>query len=316
MQEVWVKGSKTKTQGEEVMKPIESLLDLVLQTLDSLGFQTFVQLGRRSPFDVLAKKGKSLILIKILTNIDGIKESQAMTLKTLAGRLGASALIVGERTKAGKMLDGVAYERYGIYAVTPKTLREALLGKMPKIKYWKGKLVSKIPKRDMERIIESSGIEEIAKILGVSKEAVYQYKSGKMGMDENKARKLADRFSVELDSFNILSPPSPAALETPSYSYLKDLEKLGFEVVPVFKKFDAIAKEKESLILAKKEHPVKENIEFLKTAGKFLDSHPAIVSSLEKESVGGVPVIRENEIKSAKKAKDVIKLVKEREEKE
>ena len=295
------------------MSVIDEILDQTLDILSSLNFKTFVSLGKRSPFDVVAKSGGTIILIKILTNIDGLKEQQARTLKNLASRLRASAIVIGTRTKSGEMLDGVVYERYSLFAITPKTLEDALSGRMPERKFWKGKFLTKINQDDLYQLLDKSGVERIANILNVSKEAVYQYKTGKIRIEEDKARKLVDRFQVKLDSFNILNPPSPEAQRVSGY--LTYLENLGFDVVPVFKRFDALAKARESLILAKKDHPAKSSLEYLKTTGLFLDSHPAIVSDAGKDSVDGIPIISESEIKSAKKARDVIKLVKEREEK-
>ncbi len=296
------------------MKPIESLLDLVLQILSSLEFQTFVPIGKRSVFDVVARKDDKLILIKILSNVDGLKESQAKILKNLAGELNASAIVVGLKTKAGPLLDGVVYERYGLYVVTPKTLEDALLGELPERKYWKGKFISRVDTTSLSNLINESDINEIAKILGVTRESVYLYKTGKINIEFSKAEKLRSKFNLPLEKYNILAPPTPEKL--PLNGYLKDLERLGFDVVPVHKSFDAIAKERESLLVARKECQRTPDLEYLKKAGEFLHSYPMLVSTTQEKCVRGVPVVRVDEIKEARKAKDILKLVKERKEKE
>ncbi len=296
------------------MKPVESLLDLILQTLSSLGFQTFIPIGKRSVFDIVAKKDDKLILIKVLNNVDGLKEPQAKILKNLAGELNASAIVVGLKTKAGPLLDGVVYERYGLYVVTPKTLENALLGELPERKYWKGKLISRVNTTSLSNLINEKDINEIANILGVSRESIYLYKTGKINIEFSKAEKLKSLFNLPLEKYNILAPPTPEKL--PLSGYLKDLERLGFDVVPVHKSFDAIAKERESLLVAKKSCQRAPDLEYLKKAGEFLHSHPMLVSNTKEECIHGVPIVREREIKEAKSAKDILKLVKERKEKE
>ncbi len=295
------------------MKVDNYLVDKTLSILSSLGFQTFISTGKRSTFDVVAKKGENLILIKILTNVDAFKKEQAASLKCLASKLYASAILVGEKTKTGKLLDGVVYERYGIHVVTPKTLEDSLSGEMPIKKYWKGRIIAKLDSTDLSKLLDKEGIKPIANTLGVSEEAVYMYKKG-MGIDISKAKNLNKEYGVNLKPFNILSPPEP---ERPKIAgYLKDLENLGFEVIPAYSGFDAIAKEKEKLIVAKKTVITKRTTDYLKGAGEFLNGHPLLVSNVKQDAVDRIPVIRESEIKSAKKSKDIIKLVKEREEKQ
>ncbi len=282
----------------------EELLDRTVELLQKSGFQVFVPLEKRSLFDVLARRGCELFLIKVLENIDGLKKQQAMNLKNLAGKLGASCLIIGKKTKEYSLLNGVVYERYGIYAVNLYTLEDALSGNLPLKKYWKGKLIVN-PK------FPNLKSDEIAEILGVSRESVYMYKKGIMKMDYSKAARL-EKFGLELGAYDIFAPPCPEKVQI--NGYLKDLEKLGFDVVPVYKKFDALAKEKESLLLKKELKPSRVDVDYLLKTSQLLKSHPVFVSERKEEAVDGVPVIREEEIKKARKAKDIIKLVKERED--
>ncbi len=279
------------------------LLDNAVALFQESGFQVFVPLKQRSLFDMLAKRDHELFLIKVLENIDSIKKQQASALKNLAGKLSASCLIIGERTKEYKLMGGVVYERYGIYTINTATLKDALSGNMPLKRYWKGKLIVN-PK------LPNINPSEIAKILGVSRESAYMYKKGQIKMEYSKALKL-EKLGLELDSYDIFKPPSPTNIKL--NGYLKDLDKLGFDVVPVYNKFDALAKERESLILKQESSPSKGEIDYLMKTSSLLESHPVIVSRADMENIGGVAVIRKREIKEAKKAKDVIKLVKERE---
>ncbi len=291
------------------MRVDNNLMKETLSILQSLGFQTFLSVGKKSSFDILAKKGNNLILIKVLTNIDGLKETQAKSLKCIANRLNASALIVGERTKRYKLEEDVVYERYELYAVNPRTLERALRGEMPKKKFWKGRLVVRLDDKTLSGITDDD-VEKVASVLGVSKEAVYMYKKG-MGIEAKRAERLAKEYSVGLKSYNIFIPPE--AEDMPIKGYLEDLKKLGFDIIPAYSGFDAIAQEREKLVVAKKSVITHETTEYLKRAGKFLNGHPLLVSNRKEESVDNVPIVREDEIRQAKRTKDILKLVEERE---
>ncbi len=292
------------------MKVDESLLRKTLSILSSLGYQTFISIGRRTTFDILAKEGKKLILVKVLSNVDGLKREQANSLKCLASRLGASAIVVGLKTKSGELKDDLVYERYGLYVVTPETLEKALTGNMPSKKFWKGRIVTRIDPNDLDKIIDDEGIQKVADILGVSREAIYQYKRG-MGVDIDRAESLSKMYGVRLGKFDILKPPTPEEVKVSGY--LEDLERLGFEIIPAYSGFDAIAKDKEKLVVAKKSVITPKTTEYLKGAGGFLNGHPLLVANVRETNIDNVPVIKESEIKSAKKPGDIIKLVKERE---
>ena len=56
-------------------------------------------------FDVAARKGKKIVLLKILGNVDSLQESQASSLKIISENLGAMPLVIGENTRKERLRD-------------------------------------------------------------------------------------------------------------------------------------------------------------------------------------------------------------------
>ena len=114
----------------------------VLRALERAGYECFVPLERKSCFDIAARSNKQVLFIKTLSNIDSLREEQANDLMALANSLGATALLVGERSKVYDLEDGLVYERYGLQCVTTSTLERVLGGVMPDKEFNKGRVVA------------------------------------------------------------------------------------------------------------------------------------------------------------------------------
>ncbi len=294
------------------MSELDKLIDETITTLQTLRYKIFLAVGKKNPFDLIAKRDKTILILKFLTNIDGLKDDQARSLRNVAGELNASAIIVGLRTKGGNLLDDVVYERYGLVAVNPNTLINSLTGKMPDKVYNRGRLIARLDNNQLSSLLDQEDINTITELLGVSRASVSQYKKGEINIDYNKAVKLRDVFNIELDRYNILKPPKPEKAKMTGY--LSDLEKMGFDVIPVYKGFDAVAKAKENVIAARPDVIGNKNIAKFRGVSEFLGSHPMLVSDKPHDSMDGVAVVKKDEIKKTKSAKDLIKIIKERED--
>ena len=86
----------------------------------------------RTSFDLVARKGEDILLLKVLEDANGISEEYATSMKNLGSYIGASPLIVAE--KAGHVLeDGVVYARFGVYACNYSTFNNCLDSRFPVI---------------------------------------------------------------------------------------------------------------------------------------------------------------------------------------
>lgn len=284
----------------------------VLRALERAGYECFVPLERKSCFDIAARSHKQVLFIKALSNIDSLREEQARDLMALANSLGATALLVGERSKAYELEDGLVYERYGLQCVTTSTLERVLGGVMPDKEFNKGRVVARIDEGALEKKMGEAGASAIAETIHVTREAVYGYRKS-LRMDYTKAVELEHAFHTAFIKAVDLFHTTP--MHTVDLSgYLKRLGELGFSVVPVHKGFDAIAREKEALIVdAATPALARRKAEFLGKAGEFFQSEPVFVSpGKAPTAVKGVPMVTEKEISDAASPGDVIDLVKRR----
>ena len=96
------------------------LMREVMTNLEEAGFELSSQCDvRPSCFDLVARRGERLILVKVLSNIDALTKEDAVALQQVALFFNATALVVGERARRGVLDEGTVYKRYGVYTVTP-----------------------------------------------------------------------------------------------------------------------------------------------------------------------------------------------------
>ena len=72
---------------------------------------------RPRSFDIAAGNGDVLLLIKVLSNVDGLKEDTAQEMLQLSEYLDGSPLVIGEKTRDHPLESGVVYYRYGIPSI-------------------------------------------------------------------------------------------------------------------------------------------------------------------------------------------------------
>jgi putative transcriptional regulator len=139
-------------------------------------------LGCGGCFDLVAKKDVFLLLVKLLINIDSLREEQAYELKKLALMLSASPLIIGKKIrKSNDIEDGVVYSRYDIPAISKDTLRNLLINHVPPLIYthrggYKVKVNGELLKE--KRLEMGMSLNELARRVGVTKRAIYEYERG------------------------------------------------------------------------------------------------------------------------------------------
>jgi putative transcriptional regulator len=104
--------------------------ELICHARDALmkaGFTVSKPLNMRSiSFDLVARRDRSLLLIKILSNVDAFSKENADELKTLAEALGASPLLIGERSSSGDIEEGIVYSRFSVPIICMSTLNDLL----------------------------------------------------------------------------------------------------------------------------------------------------------------------------------------------
>jgi len=104
----------------------------VRETLSNAGFYVSDLYSMRPiGFDLVARRDNSLLIIKVLTNVNALSEDVAEELKVLSELLKGHPLLIGERSGTGLLEKEVVYDRFGIQAISPETLESHLLDGIP-----------------------------------------------------------------------------------------------------------------------------------------------------------------------------------------
>ena len=101
------------------------LLGDVRETLSKAGFYVSELCSIRPiGFDLVARRDNSLLIIKVLTNIDAFSEDVAKELRVLSILLKGCPLLIGERSGTGFLEEDVVYDRFGIQGIMKEDSRE------------------------------------------------------------------------------------------------------------------------------------------------------------------------------------------------
>lgn len=212
-------------------------------------------------FDLVARREERLLLIKVLSNIDGLRKATADEIKLVAFYLGGAALIVGEKTRDHYLESGVVYLRHGIPTVNLTTFRVYFAENIPPIIYAAhGGLYVSIDGGFLRRtrLKHSISLGELAAELGVSRRTVSKYEEGQMDISVEIVQRLEEvldeAFAVAIDLLKVpqltditFKERKLSRLESEVINHITDM---GFNVVSTTQSpFDAISHGEENIIL-------------------------------------------------------------------
>jgi putative transcriptional regulator len=157
-------------------------LQRVISVMITAGFQVSERFSMRPrSFDLIASKGRILVIIKVVSHIDSVGEEVARDLALIAKYLGAVPLIVGERARDSELERGAAYIRYGIFAIGIATLYDFFVEGVPPLVYASpGGLYVNIDGTALRELRErrNMSLGELGQVLGVSRRTISKYESG------------------------------------------------------------------------------------------------------------------------------------------
>jgi len=157
---------------------IEQIRDL----LGRSGFYVADSHGvRPSSFDLAARRDATLLLVKVLKNIDALGAEEATRLLELGRLFPATVLIVGQASGAANLEAGVVYTRYGVPIVNEETLREFLEEGVPPFLYASpGGTFARISGERLRELRLGRGLSlgTLATVAGVSRRAIQLYEEG------------------------------------------------------------------------------------------------------------------------------------------
>jgi putative transcriptional regulator len=136
---------------------------------------------RPKSFDLAARRGEDLLLLKILGNIDAFDADTGAEMRRLGTYLSATPMVIGLRTRDEDLKPGVVYFRHGVPVMNPDTAFELFVeGAPPLIYAAPGGLYVNIDGDLLadERERRGWSLGRLATELGVSRRTVSKYEDG------------------------------------------------------------------------------------------------------------------------------------------
>ena len=174
-------------------------LQLVISVMITAGFEVSERFSiRPRSFDLIARNDGTLLVIKVVAHIDSVNEDAAFDLEVISRHLGGIPLIVGERAREAELERGAVYVRYGIYAISPATLYDYFVEKIPPLVYASpGGLYVNINGDALRELREQRNMSlgDLGQVLGVSRRTISKYESG-MGTTLDVAIRIEEHFDT------------------------------------------------------------------------------------------------------------------------
>ncbi|PSQ17272.1 transcriptional regulator [Halobacteriales archaeon QS_8_69_26] len=180
-----------------------ALIGNVTAMLEDAGFSVSQRVAvRPKSFDLAARRGEDLILLKILGNIDAFDARTGEEMRRLGDYLGATPLVIGLRSRDEKLEPDVVYFRHGVPVFNPDTAMDLFVEGVPPLVYAApGGLYVTIDSDVVadEREKRDWSLGRLAQELGVSRRTVSKYEDG-MNASIEVAMELEELFDRPLTS--------------------------------------------------------------------------------------------------------------------
>ena len=312
------------------------ILTNIREFLESAGFSVSDSYKIRLPgFDLVARRDDTLIIIKVLSNIDSLSESVGNELRALACLLKATPLLIGEKNGVNTLEDDVVYYRFGIETITLSTLKNLLLEKAPLQVYAApGGLYVNLDSEKIRRLRQEKSISlgTFARHVRVSRRTVQMYEDG-MSARIDIANRIEDMFEQSICTpIDLLKPRIVETDHLPLYQYQQEqkhlkefqhevfslLQNVGYKIIPMDRcPFEALSKEKERILLTCVQEYNKNLIEkahFISNISKIIEKYAVVITNkdINRKNVEGTPIIIKKELKKIRDPEDVFSLILER----
>ena len=310
------------------------LLTNIREFLGSAGFSVSDPYAIRLPgFDLVARRDDTLLIIKVLSNIDGLSEDVGNELRALAYLLKATPLLIGEKNGVSTLEDDVVYFRFGIQTVTASTLKNHVIEEVPVRAYAApGGLYVNLDPEKIRRLRQEKNISlgMFARHVRVSRRTVRMYEDG-MSARIDIADRIEDMFEQSVTTpIDLLKPLIVETERLPSYykkqEQMKEfqrevfslLQNVGYKIIPMDRcPFEALSKEKEKILLTcvqEYNKKLKEKAHFMSSISKIMEKYAVVFTDkdVSKKNVEGTPIIMKKELKKIRDPEDVFTLILER----
>jgi putative transcriptional regulator len=174
-----------------------ALLGNVTAMFEDAGFTVSDRCAiRPRSFDLAARRGEDLLLVKVLANVDGFDAVTGEEMRRLGTYLSATPMVVALRTRDEDLKPDVVYFRHGVPTINPDTAMNLFVEGVPPLIYAApGGLYVNIDGDLLSDEREQRGwsLGRLATELGVSRRTVSKYEDG-MNASIEVAVKLEEMF--------------------------------------------------------------------------------------------------------------------------
>ncbi|WP_254863569.1 transcriptional regulator [Halovivax gelatinilyticus] len=288
---------------------------------------------RPKSFDVAARRGEDLILVKILGNIDAFNEATGHEMRRLGTHLRATPLVIGLRSRDEDLKPDVVYFRHGVPVFSPDTAYNLFIEDVPPLIYAApGGLYVNIDGDLLadEREKRDWSLGRLASELGVSRRTVSKYEDG-MNASVEVAMALEELFANALTSpVDVLSgaeevrdadpmPDDPDA-DPDDEDVVATLVRTGFTVHPTVRSpFKAVSTEDD-----REERPVltghsaftkaaEKRARIMSSIGEVAGTRSVyVVERAKRESVDATALVEREELEAMDEAEELHTVIRER----
>ncbi|PSQ12685.1 transcriptional regulator [Halobacteriales archaeon QS_5_70_15] len=278
-----------------------ALVGNVTAMLEDAGFGVSDRCAiRPKSFDVAARRGEDVLLLKILANVDAFDGATGAEMRRLGTYLGATPMVVGLRTRDEDLKPRVVYFRHGVPVIAPDTAMDLFIEEVPPLIYAApGGLYVNIDAEILEDAREERdwSLGRLANELGVSRRTVSKYEDGMNA-------------SVEVD------PEADPDDEPVIFA----LTRVGFDVHPTSRApFKAVSEDtdrSEGAVLtghSEFNRTAEKRARIMSSVGEVTRTRSLyVVDRATRDSVDGTALVEREEIEGIEDADDLRDLILER----
>ena len=314
-----------------------ALVGNVTSMLDDAGFAVSDRCAiRPKSFDIAARRGDDVVLLKVLANVDAFDGSTGAEMRRLGEYLEATPLVIGLRTRNEDLKPGVVYFRHGVPVLSPDTALDLFVEEVPPLIYAApgglyvnvdGDLLSEV------RSDREWSLGKLASELGVSRRTVSKYEDG-MSASVDVAAELEEIFDRPLASpvsvfdgaegvrDDVEEPEEPDA-DPDDAHLITILTRVGFTVHPTSRApFEAISEDQEGegkVLTGHSEfdRTAEKRARIMSSVGHVTRTRSVyVVDSARRDSVEGTALIEHDEVEDLDDTDELDAIIRERSEAE
>jgi len=315
----------------------EALVGNVTAMLGDAGFAVSDRCAiRPKSFDLAARRGEDVLLVKVLANIDAFDAVTGAEMRRLGEYLGATPIVLGLRTRDEELKPGVVYFRHGVPVFSPDTAMDLFVEGVPPLIYAApGGLYVTLDSEVLEdaRQERDWSLGQLAQELGVSRRTVSKYEDG-MDASVEVAAQLEDLFEDPLTSpVSVLDDeypiedtrdrPEDPSVDPDDETIVAVLTRVGYDVHPTdrapFKTVSEDASEEEQVLTGHSSftETAEKRARIMSSVGQVTRTRSVyVVDRAPRESIEGTALIEHGEMETITEQDDLRNLIRDRIEEE